>query len=84
FQRGTIVFYYYNVLQLMEKWKARFNIADVQYKNYLSWYTEAKMNHKHFISSQGLSSLSYEKAKQNYIRLSKTISQLLTDSLSAL
>lgn len=47
----------------------------------MSWYTEAKMNHKHFISSQGLSSLSYEKAKQNYARLAKTISGLLTDSL---
>ena len=27
-----LYFYYYNVLHLMEKWKARFNIADVQFE----------------------------------------------------
>lgn len=27
-----LYFYYYNVLHLMEKWKARFNLADAQFK----------------------------------------------------
>lgn len=39
------------------------------------------MAHRHFITSQAKSSLSFEKAKQNYIRLAQKISQLLSDSL---
>lgn len=49
--------------------------------DYTFWYKEAKTSHKEFLSSHGTSFLSYEKAKQNYIRLSKTISHLLSDSL---
>ncbi|XP_065365979.1 GPI ethanolamine phosphate transferase 2 isoform X2 [Calliphora vicina] len=73
--------FYYNTLHLMEKWKAAFNLPDAQFEDYFSWYTEAKMSHKEFIASKGTSFLSYEKAKQNYIRLSKNISQLLSESL---
>ncbi|XP_023308547.2 GPI ethanolamine phosphate transferase 2 isoform X1 [Lucilia cuprina] len=80
-RQDQLYFYYYNTLHLMEKWKARFSLQDAQFEDYFSWYRDAKMSHKEFISSEAKSSMSFEKAKQNYIRLSKHISQLLSDSM---
>lgn len=41
----------------------------------------AKESHKKFISSHATSFLSYEEAIQNYIRLSKKVSELFSESL---
>lgn len=80
-KEDQLYFYYYNTLHLIEKLKSKFDVKQVQLEDYFPWFTDAKMAHKHFITSQAKSFLSYEKAKQNYIRLNKKISQLLSDSL---
>lgn len=49
--------------------------------DYYFWLTEAELDHKNFLESNATSYLSFEKAKQNYIRVAKNISKLLSDSL---
>lgn len=48
---------------------------------YYQWWQEARNSHKHFLLSNVSSLVTFEKAKQNYIRFSKEVSRQLTQTL---
>uniref|UniRef100_A0A1I8P023 GPI ethanolamine phosphate transferase 2 C-terminal domain-containing protein n=1 Tax=Stomoxys calcitrans TaxID=35570 RepID=A0A1I8P023_STOCA len=76
--------YYYNALHLVEKFRNTYTLNEIKTQSltdYYFWLAEAELEHKRFLESNAASMLSYEKAMQNYMRVSKSISKLLGDTL---
>ncbi|XP_037945337.1 GPI ethanolamine phosphate transferase 2 [Teleopsis dalmanni] len=72
---------YYNTKQLLQLTKRRYGQQDTEY---LSWFLKAKSAHFDFLSKlrnkKEQSSFDFEQAKLNYVRSSRTISTLLSES----
>uniref|UniRef100_A0A1A9X3S4 GPI ethanolamine phosphate transferase 2 n=1 Tax=Glossina brevipalpis TaxID=37001 RepID=A0A1A9X3S4_9MUSC len=80
-QEEQLYYLLYNSQHLMNKILKKFPINYVQQQAYYQWWLEARNSHKHFLLSNISSLVTFEKAKQNYMRFSKEISQQLTQTL---
>ncbi|KAH8373021.1 hypothetical protein KR009_010522 [Drosophila setifemur] len=79
--------YFYNAYHLLNKARVKFGHDRVRRSDYYSWYQNATLLHKQLLkplrkeNGSGASKVHYQKAKLNYMRVAREISELLSESL---
>ncbi|XP_053962637.1 GPI ethanolamine phosphate transferase 2 isoform X1 [Anastrepha ludens] len=77
--------YYYNALHLMRKANIKFGKEYIDSSSTSKWFTTAKSAHKQFLLTKRNenfeNAFTFEDAKVHYLRLSRDISEQLSDSL---
>uniref|UniRef100_A0A1A9ZNE3 GPI ethanolamine phosphate transferase 2 C-terminal domain-containing protein n=1 Tax=Glossina pallidipes TaxID=7398 RepID=A0A1A9ZNE3_GLOPL len=80
-QEAQLYHLLYNAQHLMNKLTRKLSMNYIQQRAYYQWWQEARNSHKHFLLSNVSSLVTFEKAKQNYMRFSKEVSRQLTQTL---